>query len=57
MLYIYATTEKYEAAIDRLDEGVLWNAENGEWYDGDRHTTSLPIYYRDLAEQALKIKY
>lgn len=33
MLYIYATTEKYEAAIDRLGEGVLINAETGEWYD------------------------
>ena len=55
MLYIYETTEKYEAAIDRLDEGLLVNALNGEWYDGDRHTTPIPVYYRELVEKALKI--
>lgn len=54
MLYIYATTEQYEAAICRLNEGVLVSAENGEWYDGDRHTTPLPVHYRELVLQALK---
>jgi hypothetical protein len=55
MLYIYATTEKYETAINRLNEGVMLNAETGEWYDGDRHTTPMPVYYRELVEKALKI--
>lgn len=54
MLYIYETTEKYEAAIDRLDEGLLVNAESGEWYDGDRHTTPIPVYYRELVEKVLE---